>query len=51
VESVKSGIGSSPFEKRRREYARDPNPSFATYGPKTRAAFRRLLMKGGGRPG
>ena len=51
VESMRNEIEASPFAKRRREYARNPNPSFATYGPKTRAAFRRLIMRGGGRPG
>lgn len=38
-------LASDAVQRRRAEYANDPKPSFATYGPRTRAefqAFRRL---------
>ena len=37
--------------ERRAEYRARPNPSFATYGPKTRREFLALWDVRGGRPG
>ena len=34
----------------RGEYAERPNPSFATYGPRTRREFANLLRMSGGQP-
>ena len=43
--------GEGALARRRAEYREAPNPSFATFGPKTRRDFLALWEARGGRPG
>jgi hypothetical protein len=44
-------LRASALEETRGEYAKRPNPSFATYGPTNRRQFLALQAAEGGRPG
>lgn len=46
-----AAIRSGPLEERRAAHRAEANPSFATYGPKTRRDFLALWEAHGGRPG
>jgi predicted TIM-barrel fold metal-dependent hydrolase len=46
-----TGTAALRLQQKRRDYAERANPSFASYGPRTRAAFDRLMKKSRGRPG
>ncbi|MEZ5559943.1 MAG: amidohydrolase family protein [Pseudomonadales bacterium] len=46
AEEVQLRAGSDPISRSRASYAEQPNPSFATYGPKTRREFLNLLRNG-----
>ena len=41
---------ADPVARSRAAYAERPNPSFATYGPRTRREFANLLRASGGQP-
>jgi uncharacterized protein len=41
---------TDPVAREKANYAERPNPSFATYGPRTRREFANLLGLGGGQP-
>ena len=44
-EEMRKKLAKDPVQKRKAEYVNDPQPSFATYGPRTRSeflAFRRI---------
>ncbi|MGA0611634.1 amidohydrolase family protein [Caldimonas sp. KR1-144] len=43
-------LASDAVQRQRAEYANDPKPSFATYGPRTRAEFQALRRLAGERP-
>ncbi len=47
-EEVKLRAGADKVEQRRANYANRPDPSYATYGPKTRRQFFELLRLQGG---
>jgi len=38
-EEMRSRLAKDPVQKRKAEYANDPQPTFATYGPRTRSEF------------
>jgi predicted TIM-barrel fold metal-dependent hydrolase len=50
VKSLQSQVGADAMARERATYAERPNPSFATYGPKTRREFVNLLRASGGGP-
>lgn len=43
--------GTGELARRRAEYRAEPNPSFATFGPKTRREFLAMAEAHGGKPG
>jgi uncharacterized protein len=45
---LKSKLGGDRVAKARADYREQPDPSFVTYGPKTRRQFLNLLARGGG---
>lgn len=49
LEEVKKRAAADGLEKRRHAYLERPDPSFATYGPKTRREFLNFRAKGGQR--
>jgi len=51
VDGVRQAAASDSIGKLRASYGANANPSFRTYGPKTRREFLRLQEAHGGRPG
>jgi len=49
--ALRQAAKSDPVARLKAEYAAEPNPSFRTYGPKTRREFLRLRAGSEGRPG
>lgn len=49
-EELRRGASADAVARRRAAYAERPNPSFATYGPRTRREFANLLRASGGQP-
>lgn len=50
VQGLQKAHAADRLARLRNTYAEHPNPSFRTYGPKTRAAFERLLRRQNGFP-
>jgi predicted TIM-barrel fold metal-dependent hydrolase len=50
AESLRRYVGTDAVARERATYAERPNPSFATYGPRTRREFVNLLRASGGGP-
>jgi len=49
-DALRQRLGKDPVQRRKTEYRQDPQPSFVTYGPRTRAEFLALRMAQGGMP-
>jgi hypothetical protein len=49
-DEMRRQAASDPVARSREAYAERPNPSFATYGPRTRREFANLLRMSGGQP-
>ena len=49
-EEMRRQASADPVARSREAYAERPNPSFATYGPRTRREFANLLTASGGQP-
>ena len=50
LDELKAHTEQDAVARERANYAERPNPSFATYGPRTRREFANLLRWGGGQP-
>lgn len=48
---VKKQLRADPIQRLKTEYQNNPQPSFSTYGPKTRREFLNFLRYHGGMPG
>jgi len=51
VAAVRQASIEDRLARIKRNYAEAPNPSFATFGPRTRREFLAMLARSGGRPG
>jgi hypothetical protein len=49
-EAMRGKLSKDRVQKRKAEYLNDPNPGFATYGPRTRGEFLALRRLQGGQP-
>jgi uncharacterized protein len=50
VEEIRRQTAADKVARQREAYAERPNPSFATYGPRTRREFANLVKASGGQP-
>ena len=48
IEDIKQRMRADPVRQAQENYRNDPDPSFATYGPRTRREFLNLLASGNG---
>ena len=49
-DALRGRLAKDRVQKRKAEYLNDPQPSFATYGPRTRGEFAALRRLQGGVP-